>query len=234
MAEAVAACSGKTVVGGGDSVAALDELGLTPEGHLSSRPEAGRRSSCSSTGTSRSQGAQAAPNAPDAPEQRRTAVLSAPDLDIETDLRQASARERELEDAQRPPGGDPDGAGHRAADSMLPTSPRWTSRCIPRSSTCGRCRRSSRTEESRSPSVPSTATTRSEGAFTGEVSPAMLESLGVSYVIVGHSERRRLFGQTDEQVRADRARGPHATRWSRSSASARTRTSATPARPRRS
>ena len=41
-----------------------------------------------------------------------------------------------------------------------------------------------------------------QGAFTGEVSPEMLESLGVSYVIVGHSERRRLFGQTDEQVRA--------------------------------
>lgn len=41
-----------------------------------------------------------------------------------------------------------------------------------------------------------------EGAFTGEVSPAMLERLGVNYVIVGHSERRRLFGQTDEQVRA--------------------------------
>ena len=39
-----------------------------------------------------------------------------------------------------------------------------------------------------------------QGAFTGEVSPAMLESLGVSFVIVGHSERRRLFGQTDEQV----------------------------------
>jgi triosephosphate isomerase len=41
-----------------------------------------------------------------------------------------------------------------------------------------------------------------EGAFTGEVSPGMLERLGVSYVIVGHSERRRLFGQTDEQVGA--------------------------------
>lgn len=40
------------------------------------------------------------------------------------------------------------------------------------------------------------------GAYTGEVSPGMLESLGVSYVIVGHSERRRLFGQTDEQVAA--------------------------------
>jgi triosephosphate isomerase len=41
-----------------------------------------------------------------------------------------------------------------------------------------------------------------EGAFTGEVSPGMLESLDVSYVIVGHSERRRLFGQTDDQIRA--------------------------------
>jgi len=39
-----------------------------------------------------------------------------------------------------------------------------------------------------------------EGAFTGEVSAAMLASLGVRYCIVGHSERRRLFGETDEDV----------------------------------
>ena len=39
-----------------------------------------------------------------------------------------------------------------------------------------------------------------EGAFTGEVSPSMLEALRVSYVIVGHSERRQLFGETDETV----------------------------------
>jgi triosephosphate isomerase len=38
------------------------------------------------------------------------------------------------------------------------------------------------------------------GAFTGEVSPQMLARLGVSYVIVGHSERRQFFGQTDAQV----------------------------------
>jgi triosephosphate isomerase (TIM) len=38
------------------------------------------------------------------------------------------------------------------------------------------------------------------GAFTGEVAPPMLAHLGVTYVIVGHSERRQLFGQTDEQV----------------------------------
>ena len=39
------------------------------------------------------------------------------------------------------------------------------------------------------------------GAFTGEISASMLTALRCAYVIVGHSERRRLFGETDEQVR---------------------------------
>ncbi|HEY8549210.1 MAG TPA: triose-phosphate isomerase [Vicinamibacterales bacterium] len=39
-----------------------------------------------------------------------------------------------------------------------------------------------------------------EGAFTGEVSAPMLKEAGAEYVIVGHSERRRLFGETDETV----------------------------------
>jgi len=39
------------------------------------------------------------------------------------------------------------------------------------------------------------------GAFTGEVSAAMLWDLGCTYVIVGHSERRRLLGESDDAVR---------------------------------
>jgi triosephosphate isomerase len=39
-----------------------------------------------------------------------------------------------------------------------------------------------------------------KGAYTGEVSPLMLAKLAVSLVIVGHSERRQLFGETDEIV----------------------------------
>ena len=39
-----------------------------------------------------------------------------------------------------------------------------------------------------------------KGAFTGEISADMLKSLGVSYAIIGHSERRQYFGETDETV----------------------------------
>lgn len=39
-----------------------------------------------------------------------------------------------------------------------------------------------------------------KGAFTGEVSPGMLEAMGVHFVIIGHSERRQYFNETDETV----------------------------------
>jgi triosephosphate isomerase (TIM) len=39
-----------------------------------------------------------------------------------------------------------------------------------------------------------------EGAFTGQVSPPMLTAAGCRYVIIGHSERRQFFGETDETV----------------------------------
>lgn len=39
-----------------------------------------------------------------------------------------------------------------------------------------------------------------EGAFTGEVSPVMLKDIGCRYVILGHSERRQIFGEDDELI----------------------------------
>lgn len=39
-----------------------------------------------------------------------------------------------------------------------------------------------------------------QGAFTGEIAPAMIKEAGAVYAIVGHSERRRLFGETDQIV----------------------------------
>jgi len=39
-----------------------------------------------------------------------------------------------------------------------------------------------------------------KGAFTGEISPLMLKEVGCQYVIIGHSERRQFFGESDESV----------------------------------
>ena len=41
---------------------------------------------------------------------------------------------------------------------------------------------------------------RKEGAYTGEVSPVMLKAAGCQYVIIGHSERRQYYGETDATV----------------------------------
>lgn len=47
-----------------------------------------------------------------------------------------------------------------------------------------------------------------KGAFTGEISPVMLKELEVEYVIIGHSERRHIFGEKDEII-AKRVRGAY-------------------------
>ena len=47
------------------------------------------------------------------------------------------------------------------------------------------------------------------GAFTGEVSPRLLREVGCDYVIIGHSERRQYFGETDENVNR-KAKAAHA------------------------
>ena len=70
-----------------------------------------------------------------------------------------------------------------------------------------------------------------KGAFTGEISPAMLKEL-CRYVIIGHSERRSLFGETDETAnRRVRGRGccrPHAHLLRRRNACRNTKLSAPP------
>ena len=56
-----------------------------------------------------------------------------------------------------------------------------------------------------------------EGAFTGEIAAPMLKELAVRYAIVGHSERRQYFGETNEGVNK-RAKAALANGFARSSA----------------
>jgi triosephosphate isomerase len=49
---------------------------------------------------------------------------------------------------------------------------------------------------------------QAQGAFTGESSPAQLADLGCRYIIIGHSERRQIFNETDQEV-SHKARAAH-------------------------
>lgn len=46
------------------------------------------------------------------------------------------------------------------------------------------------------------ASDKQSGAYTGEISPLMAKDLGCAYVLIGHSERRSIYGETDEEVAA--------------------------------
>ncbi len=90
----------------------------------------------------------------------------------------------------------------------------------PRRPAAGRCRSPSRRPSPRSTRWPRRSRRRgielaaqnvhweAQGAFTGEVSAAMLAEAGCAHGIVGHSERRQLFGETDEAVRKKVRRAP--------------------------
>ena len=81
-----------------------------------------------------------------------------------------------------------------------------TSWCARRSPTCARCRRSIEADKLEIGLGAQNCHWEDQGAFTGEVSPLMLAKLNVQYVIVGHSERRQLFGETDEIGQQEAAR----------------------------
>ena len=77
---------------------------------------------------------------------------------------------------------------------------RSTCRCTRRSPTCASVQTAIETDHMPIILGAQNCHWEEKGAFTGEVSPAMLAKLNVAYVIAGHSERRELFGETDEDV----------------------------------
>ena len=106
----------------------------------------------------------------------------------------------QLEDAPRPPRRDPGGA-----EALVPAR-RGRLRGVRRggrarrSPTSARCRRSSRATSSRSGSARRTATGRTRARSPARSARRCWRSSTCAYVIVGHSERRQLFGETDETV----------------------------------
>ena len=124
---------------------------------------------------------------------------------------------RQLEDAQdRPRGGrvrqgvPQHGEGHRRRRDRR------------RAAVHGACTPSPRRRGTRTSASPAqNLHWERQGAFTGEVSAEMLHEAGAEYVIIGHSERRRLFGETDETRQPQARRRARRPSSRRSSASAR-------------
>ena len=119
-------------------------------------------------------------------------------------------------------------AAGRAEGGAARAWPRW--RCVRRAPYLAR-RRRCRCRARPSPGVRRTARRTKSGAYTGEVSAAMLAEFGCRYVIVGHSERRAVSWRDRCSWWPTRPRSRWRTASRRSSASARRWPSAKPARP---
>ena len=90
--------------------------------------------------------------------------------------------------------------GRSTTRSTTTARPRWS--CCRRSPTCAACRRWSTATGSKIGYGAQDVSTHDDGAYTGEISAAMLAKLGCSYVVVGHSERREYHGEDDALVNA--------------------------------
>ena len=216
VAEAVAECRGFTVVGGGDQ-RRRSTTSASPTRSTTSRPAAARRSSSSRPATCRvwRRSAHADPG-----ERRRdecrARLLICGNWKMHENHFEALKLVQELAALLA--------ATPLAAGVEMSASTRRSPRCAP-------CRPRSR---------PTTAVAlgaqnchfEERGAFTGEVSAGDARQADVTYVIAGHSERRQLFGETDEDRPQEARRDPPPAACGRSVCRRDAETSGRPARPR--